>query len=666
MGNSHSIDSPSSNILPNPPTTHGSSGLLNQPYRNVNLPGSYLIPGQHPNRRSPTYSQQYVVTVPPNTKPGEKFRVIINNQEVMVTCPRGVKPNQRLTFTLPETTSRTPPKGYIYEITVPNNYVSGQPLVLCIGEQRIRVACPPNAQPGEKVRFQLPSHVQQKELESIHVDYDLNGWIRNLGRDLKFFWVYNTTGTSSASPNTPILRNQKSQISRTDIDSDAYVRQLLPASTELPDGDIRFVHASDYCIPSTVPNTSIDSYELASVASLSYPRKMDWLKGHFSSSIRKPWEEGHYKIRVRRSHLLRDSVDAILTIPPTDMNRIFRFEFLGEPGMDAGGLAREWFQLVSQEIFNPNFGLFLISNSNQMCLQINPHCHLVHPDYKQLYYFTGRFLGRALLDNQIIPLVHFIPSFYKHLMGFPLSLHDIESMDATVYRSFIEILEMENVEDLCLDFTVTESVYGEKIINNLKPNGEDITVTNENKFDYLRLQLQYRLFESIKIPLHEILKGFFEVISESLLAVLSPQELELFLHGLPQIDIQDWKQNTIYTGAFALNGTRLSSNGDQVHLHRVCQWFWEIVENYSQDYRAKLLQFSTGTSGVPSLGFSSLTGNDGNIRRFTLHGDPNLEIFPRSHTCFNRIDLPLYQSKEEMEKYLTLAITCESVGFGLV
>ncbi len=117
------------------------------------------------------------------------------------------------------------------------------------------------------------------------------------------------------------------------------------------------------------------------------------------------------------------------------------------------------------------------------------------------------------------------------------------------------------------------------------------------------------------------------------------------------------------------------------------QWFWEIVRGYEQEQKAKLLQFVTGTSGVPVQGFSALQGNDGNIRKFCLHGthslishhrlsihlfiheliigDKNVKVFPRAHTCFNRIDMPIYKSKGEMQKYLTLAINMESTGFDM-
>ena len=48
------------------------------------------------------------------------------------------------------------------------------------------------------------------------------------------------------------------------------------------------------------------------------------------------------KIRVKRATLLQDAVDAMESIDAADMRKIFRFEFIGEPALDAGGVASSW------------------------------------------------------------------------------------------------------------------------------------------------------------------------------------------------------------------------------------------------------------------------------------------------------------------------------------
>ena len=67
---------------------------------------------------------------------------------------------------------------------------------------------------------------------------------------------------------------------------------------------------------------------------------------------------------------------------------------------------------------------------------------------------------------------------------------------------------------------------------------------------------------------------------------------------------------------------------------------------------------------LPAAGFKALLGDDGHYCNFTLASLPrSLGCWPRAHTCFNRIDLPLYESAEELENYLSLSTHLELVGF---
>jgi len=78
------------------------------------------------------------------------------------------------------------------------------------------------------------------------------------------------------------------------------------------------------------------------------------------------------------------------------------------------------------------------------------------------------------------------------------------------------------------------------------------------------------------------------------------------------------------------------------------------------------LQFVTGTSGVPSRGFGVLQGNDGNVRKFTIHGvGVDVCLYPRAHTSFNRIDLPMYETRQDLKEKLKLAVPMASTGFDI-
>eukprot|EP01038_Epipyxis_sp_PR26KG_P005897 gene5897-8137_t len=607
-----------------------------------NKPGDRLIV------TSPrSQAQQYVVTVPAHVKAGQQFRVMINNQEVMVTCPRGVRPGQRVTFQLPhqERTASTAPNHQMFEVTVPEGVRSGQPFALIANGQRVMVTCPPNVRPGQKIRFQLPIQLSQQQLEAIRVSYDKDGWMRCLGQDLKFHWVYNVSEdskqTTESKYKTPF-----------ELEQTAFVRELLVDPENVNIMQVRYIPATDYAIETSVKGTSVNYQELNNVAQIPFQQKVEWLKNQFSQ-LRTPWEEGHIKIKVRRASVLQDAMDAIESIEQADMRKVFRFEFLGEPALDAGGVAREFFNCICEQIFNPDCGLFSYSSANQMCMQINHNSGIANEFHLRYFHTAGRILGKALMDNQITP-VHLVQPLYKHLMGWPVTMKDLEHIDEQIYRNLMELLGFDDVADLFLEFVVTEDKLGQTETVELVPGGSEINVTNANLPTYLEAQLKYRTMNRIKSQLTEFLKGFYDVVPEPLLAVFDFQEIELLLHGLPNIDMDDWMRNTEYTGEF------LSAPS-----HKVVQWFWEIVKSFEQEQKARLLQFVTGTSGVPIQGFGFLQGNDGNVRKFTIHGDKNVKVFPRAHTCFNRIDMPIYKTKADLQKYLTMAISMESTGFGI-
>ena len=293
-----------------------------------------------------------------------------------------------------------------------------------------------------------------------------------------------------------------------------------------------------------------------------------------------------------------------------------------------------------------------------MQMTINPASEWCCEDHLVYYRFLGRVIGKAMFDRQIVS-GHMVKHIYKHILGWPIQFKDLESIDEEYFNNLKQLQQLvENGEDLsmlCLDFTTSHDIMGVRQEVELVKGGSEIEVDNDNFLEYVEACLKYKLMDQVKPQLNELLLGFFDVIPEPLLTIFDFQELELLMCGLPEIDMEDWKAHTDYTGEFDGFGAE----------HPTCQWFWEVVEEFDQEMRARLLQFVTGTSGVPSRGFSVLQGNDGNIRLFTIHGVMlNVCLYPRSHTCFNRIDLPLFETKEELHDKLKLAVTMSSsTGF---
>lgn len=110
---------------------------------------------------------------------------------------------------------------------------------------------------------------------------------------------------------------------------------------------------------------------------------------------------GHKKIKVRRASVLEDAYAEFMKIPVSEMREIFRFEFVGEEAIDAGGVAREFFTVVSQALFNVDFGLFKYSDTDNITYRINPNSGIANEQHKSFFHFAGRFMGKALMDSQL-------------------------------------------------------------------------------------------------------------------------------------------------------------------------------------------------------------------------------------------------------------------------
>ena len=126
-----------------------------------------------------------------------------------------------------------------------------------------------------------------------------------------------------------------------------------------------------------------------------------------------------------------------------------------------------------------------------MCVQMNPNSSILSGDQNHLRYFrtAGRVLGKAVMDNQTTP-VHLVQPLYKHLMGWPTCLRDLEHIDEEVYKNLCRLLEIDDIDSLELDYTVTEDRMGVNETVELKPNGAKEVVTGDKLKEYLVLQLQ--------------------------------------------------------------------------------------------------------------------------------------------------------------------------------
>lgn len=354
-------------------------------------------------------------------------------------------------------------------------------------------------------------------------------------------------------------------------------------------------------------------------------------------------------LTVHRERVLEDSFIYFRYKSPQELMRKLKITFSNEQGIDAGGLTREYYSLLSREIFNPNYALFTSVGSNNVIYQPNPHSNF-NNDHLAYFKFIGQIIAKAITDGYLLD-VHFTRSFYKHILGQMVTLQDLEAIEPDMYKSLNQILETPlEYLGLELKFTAEVNEFGNRNEVDLIPDGKNINVTDENKQHYIHMLAQHRMTSAIKEQTSAFLEGFHDLIPAELISIFDAQELELLISGLPDIDIDDLRGHTNY------------------HTYKstdpIINQFWNILKSFTQEEKALFLQFVTGTSKVPLEGFKALQGSQG-VELFNIHRvEYKDNLLPSSHTCFNQLDLPAYPSEELMREKLLLAIKEGSEGFG--
>ncbi|XP_074474356.1 E3 ubiquitin-protein ligase NEDD4-like isoform X3 [Sebastes fasciatus] len=416
----------------------------------------------------------------------------------------------------------------------------------------------------------------------------------------------------------------------------------------LPPGWEERIHSDGrtFFIDHNTKNTQWEDPRLQSPAitgpAVPYSREFKQKYDYFRKKLKKPADiPNRFEMKLHRNNIFEESYRRIMSLKRPDVLKArLWIEFESEKGLDYGGVAREWFFLLSKEMFNPYYGLFEYSATDNYTLQINPNSGLCNEDHLSYFKFIGRVAGMAVFHGKLLD-GFFIRPFYKMMLGKQISLKDMESVDSEYYNSLKWILENDPTE-LDLRFCIDEDNFGQTYQVDLKPSGSDMVVTNENKKEYIDLVIQWRFVNRVQKQMNAFLEGFTELILIDLIKIFDENELELLMCGLGDVDVNDWRQHTVYKNGYCPN-------------HPVIQWFWKVVLLMDAEKRIRLLQFVTGTSRVPMNGFAELYGSNG-PQLFTIEQWGTPEKLPRAHTCFNRLDLPTYESFEDLREKLLMAV----------
>ncbi|XP_053571149.1 NEDD4-like E3 ubiquitin-protein ligase WWP1 [Bombina bombina] len=459
------------------------------------------------------------------------------------------------------------------------------------------------------------------------------GWERRVdSTDRVYFVNHNTKTTQWEDPRTQGLQNE----------------DPLPEGWEIRytrEGVKYFVDHNTKTTTFNDPRTGKSS--VTKGPQIAYERSFRWKLAHFRYLCQSNALPSHVKITVSRQTLFEDSFQQIMALKPYDLRRRLYVMFRGEEGLDYGGLAREWFFLLSHEVLNPMYCLFEYAGKSNYCLQINP-ASTINPDHLSYFCFIGRFIAMALFHGKFIDTGFSLP-FYKRMLSKKLTIKDLESIDPEFYNSLIWIRD-NNIEECNLEmyFSVDMEILGKVTSHDLKPEGANILVTEENKEEYIGLMAEWRFSRGVEEQTKAFLDGFNAVVPLQWLQYFDEKELEVMLCGMQEVDLSDWQRNTVYR--------HYTRNSKQI------MWFWQFVKEMDNEVRLRLLQFVTGTCRLPLGGFAELMGSNG-PQKFCIEKVGKETWLPRSHTCFNRLDLPPYKSFEQLKEKLLFAIE-ETEGFG--
>jgi hypothetical protein len=346
----------------------------------------------------------FVVTVPDKVSPGMQFVARTpRGQRFLVTCPDGATAGQPIRI---ETTNldagdgegrgdanpagpapapaAAPPQRFkIFEIVAPPGVKPDQILPVNVCGKRIPVRLPGSVVAGQTIQLKLPA---QDVIDSIELAYEdaLPGWNRTIRiSDLKFQWVKSSSSGPGGSSSRSLKTNggsRRRSLSERAFRDVAYVRNLVfleGNDSRLRTGTVELIPAQDAVTESELVvgnhKTLVSYANVAYVQTQSLDVKTEWFQS-VCRELASPWETQKVQLVVRRDHLVADSVRAVMSLSRAEMRKKWKIEFVNEPGLDAGGVTREFFELVTDQMFNPDFGLWLSSVNNQICMRINPAC----------------------------------------------------------------------------------------------------------------------------------------------------------------------------------------------------------------------------------------------------------------------------------------------------
>ncbi|CAM9972017.1 unnamed protein product [Ectocarpus sp. 12 AP-2014] len=348
-------------------------------------------------------------------------------------------------------------------------------------------------------------------------------------------------------------------------------------------------------------------------------------------------------LTVNRTHLLQETLAQVSRLPDVDLRKRLKVVFRGEDGVDEGGVAKEFFQLLTVQLFDQSFGMFMPAGEGGRVLWFNKDCVWADEEYGLVGLLVGLAVYSGVILDVPLPLVVF-----KKVLGEQLSLEDLGDIDPGLLKGFHQLRDYDGGDDedvFGLDFRVTWDDLGMERSHDLVEGGANIPVTSENKESYVELYAQFLLVGAVSRQMDHFKQGFLRVMSGAAsISLFRAEELEVLVTGTSELDFEELAKATEYDGGYGED-------------HHTILAFWRAVGRMPAEEQRRLLMFVTGSKKAPLGGLGKLTFK---IQR----AGPDTDHLPTSHTCFNTLMLPEYSGEEKLTRLLKRAIT-ECEGFGL-
>lgn len=400
---------------------------------------------------------------------------------------------------------------------------------------------------------------------------------------------------------------------------------------------------------------------------------------------------------IRRKHEFEDAFTKFYPLgsrlkDPIQITFVDQFN-APEAGIDGGGVTKEFLTSVTNRAFTPSDGIDMFIANDQHLLYPNPSAveeqmealkqagfsenstefQTSIKSYLQQYEFLGRIIGKCLYEGILVD-VNFAPFFLRkwaltggtgsapNESGYRATLNDLRDLDEALYQGLHQLKTYNgDVKDLCLDFTVTDTVVidhttspkkTKQITRELIPDGHNTPVTSSNRLLYISYMARHRLQKEPYRQTNAFLRGLSSMIQPSWLSMFNQAELQTLVGGTSSsIDIDDLRRSTAYGGTYVI--------GDDGQEHPTVQLFWKVMKEFSERERRAVLKFVTSTPRAPLLGFSTLNP------RFSIRdAGQDQERLPSTSTCVNLLKLPMYKDEGVLKEKLLYSVF-SGAGFDL-